>query len=126
MNAVNFIKQKAVQDQALVRMCTVARTNLYKNIFVLALLLYLIALAKIKHERAQFVATATMKKLEERAPKLQALLQKYYYRLLARLHKPKDRILELLPLTLAKTAMLSMERYQMEQLDAIYGMFNCQ
>lgn len=124
VNAVNYLKPQSILAPILVRVCTIARTKLYKNIFMLTLLLYLISLVKLKQERAQFVSDEIMNTLEKRSRKFQELLQKYYYRLLARLHKPKGRILELLPLTLAKTVLLSMERYQMEQLDAIYGMFN--
>lgn len=48
VEAVNYLKKKSVQPRTLTRMCIIVRTSLYRNITIIVMFLYLLALMRIK------------------------------------------------------------------------------
>ena len=54
---------------------------------------------------------------------LEKLLQEKYLALLSRLHRPKEKVLEILPLIIGKAILMILNETSNDNLEEIYGIF---
>lgn len=105
-------------------MCLITRSIVYKNILRTAFWLYIISIIRMKNDRYSTMNVSEINFLEYVEKRLKQQVQKNYFVLLAKIHSPKNQILDLVPLTIGKTINLMIEQLFEEKLEDFYGLFN--
>jgi hypothetical protein len=98
--SINFINPRKIQEKELMRICILFNKSvLIKKVLSYVFWIFLIFAQKQKTEKDR-------DELEALSEKLKKFLQSRYFLMLTRMGKNKDKILELLPILIAKSVML--------------------